>query len=91
MSVPTVAPPGWEIALASSAAALRRVSGYTLPAALDDRILDLGERKESLTESERAELLAWVSFTQERSVEKLEVELALRRLAEVRPDLAGVP
>jgi hypothetical protein len=80
-----------KAALATSTAALRRVVGYALPPALDRRILDLGERKESLTPDERAELLAWVTFTQQRSAEKLEAELALRKLADVFPDLAVRP
>jgi hypothetical protein len=72
----------------TSAAALRRRAEYQLPAELDRRVLDLGERKDSLTPDERAELLAWVAFTQELSVEKAEAELALRRLAAAFPDLA---
>lgn len=89
MSASAPAEPAWRAALASSAAALRRVAGYTLPPELDRRILDLGERKEALTPEERAEFLAWVAFTQARSVEKLEAELALRRLAAVCPELAA--
>ena len=41
-----------------------------------------------LTADERAELLAWVTFTQQRSVEKLEAEVALRRLTDVFPEIA---
>jgi hypothetical protein len=81
--------PAWQAALASSVAALRRLAGYTLPPELDRRVLELGERKESLTADERAELMAWVAFTQERSAEKLEAEVALRRLAAVCPELAN--
>lgn len=66
--------------LSTSTAALRRVAAYTLPSVFDRRILDLGERKESLTEEEREELLAWVQFTQDRSIEKFEAEVALRQL-----------
>ncbi|MBP3960413.1 hypothetical protein J8F10_34740 [Gemmata sp. G18] len=85
----TIAPtePAWQAALVSSAVALRRIAGYTLPAELDRRVLELGERKESLTDTERAELLAWVTFTQQRSVEKLEAEVALRRLTAVCPEV----
>ncbi|HEV3438056.1 MAG TPA: hypothetical protein VG122_11895, partial [Gemmata sp.] len=71
MSVPTPDSPPWQAALAYSAGALRRVANYTLPLALDRRILELGERKETLNPDERDELMAWVTFTQERSVEKL--------------------
>ena len=83
--------PAQRTALARSAAALRRLAAYTLPPELDRRILDLGERKETLTPDERAELLAWVAFTQERSAERLEAELALRRLTDVFPELAEGP
>lgn len=84
----TVPPePAWQAALNSSVAALRRIAAYSLPPELDRRVLDLGERKDFLTPNERAELLAWVAFTQQRSVEKLEAEVALRRLAVACPDL----
>ncbi len=75
------ADPAWAAALDT----LRRVAGYTLPPALDRRILDLGERKESLSPEERDELTAWVEFTQQRSIDRLEAELALRRLATAEP------
>ncbi|MBA4063546.1 MAG: hypothetical protein C0501_07490 [Isosphaera sp.] len=65
------------------------MAGYALDPALDRRILDLGERKEFLTPAEHAELLAWVAFTQQRSLEKLEAERALRRLLAVCPELGG--
>lgn len=91
MSAPAPVEPARQAALASSASALRRVASYALPPELDRRILDLGERKETLTPDERAELLAWVAFTQQRSAEKLEAEVALRRLADVFPELATRP
>ncbi len=81
--------PEWRTALLSSVAALRRVANYTLPPELDRRGLELGERKDALTADERAELLAWVAFTQQRSAEKLEAELALRRLVSICPELAN--
>jgi hypothetical protein len=89
MSAPVPTDPAWQAALSSSASALRKLAGYTLPPELDRRILDLGERKEELTNDERAELHAWVAFTQARSIEKLEAELALRRLASVYPSIAN--
>jgi hypothetical protein len=91
MSAPASAEPARQAALTSSAAALRRMAAYTLPPELDRRVLDLGERKEALTPDERAELLEWVAFTQQRSAEKLEAEVALRRLADVFPELAARP
>lgn len=66
--MPTVTEP--RAALTESAAALRRLAEYALPTELDRRMLDLSERKESLSADERAELLAWVRFSQERSIEK---------------------
>ena len=75
-------------ALSQSATALRRLAAYLLPDELDRRILDLSERKEELTADERAELLAWVQFTQQRSIEKFGAEAALRNLTKAFPDLA---
>jgi hypothetical protein len=83
--------PDWRAAVSRSLVALRRVAAYTLPAALDARMLDLGERKEDLTPAERGELLALVEFTQARAAEKLEAELAARRLADAYPDLGLGP
>jgi hypothetical protein len=83
--------PARDEAIHSSATALRRVSGYALPPELDRRILELGERKESLTSDERDELLAWVRFTQQRSIDKFEAQLALRRLTTVFPEIADQP
>lgn len=90
MPAPTTAEPTGPAARAALAT-LRRVAAYRLPPALDRRVLDLGERKESLTPAERDELLAWVAFAQERSIEKAQAELALRRLAAAFPDLAALP
>lgn len=91
MSSTVAVEPARNEALYASASALRRMTGYELPAELDKRILDLGERKESLTTEERAELLAWVSFTQQRSIEKYEAQLALKRLASVFPEMTAEP
>jgi hypothetical protein len=91
MSARPTPEPDWQAALTSSANALRRVASYSLPTALDRRILDLGERKEGLAPEERDELLAWVAFTQERSIEKAAAEVALQRLAAVCPELGSAP
>jgi hypothetical protein len=80
-----------EPALRAARRALRRLAEYRLEPALDDRLRGLGERKESLSPEERAELLALVSFTQQRTLEKLEAELALRQLDAVAPDPGGTP
>jgi hypothetical protein len=74
-------------ALQATARALQRVADFTLTPELDRRFLELGERKESLSPEERAELLAWVAFTQQRSIEMAEARVALRRLAAVFPEL----
>jgi hypothetical protein len=83
--------PDWRSAVSRSVSAHRRVAAYTLPPALDAKLLDLSERKESLTPTEREELLALVAFTQARSLEKLEAELAVRRLTDAYPDLSALP
>jgi len=83
--------PDWRSAVSRSVSAHRRIAAYTLPSALDARLLDLSERKESLTPAERDELLALVAFTQARSIEKLEAELAVRRLTDAYPDLSVQP
>ena len=83
----TMIHPDQRAAVAKSVATHRRVAAYTLPPALDARLLDLGERKDQLTPAEREELLALVAFTQARSVEKLDAELAARRLADACPEL----
>jgi hypothetical protein len=71
--------------------ALRRVAEYRLDPALDQRLRDLGERKEWLSAAEHEELLAFVAFTQQRSLEKLEAEAALQDLQTARTELAQTP
>lgn len=68
--------------------ALRRVADYRLDPALDQRLRDLGERKELLSPAEHDELLALVTFTQQRSLEKLEAEAALQDLQSAFAELA---
>ncbi len=69
--------------------ALRRVADYRLDPALDQRLRDLGERKEWLSRDEHDELLALVAFTQQRTLEKLEAEAALQELQSVCAQLPG--
>ena len=71
--------------------ALRRVADYRLDPALDQRLRDLGERKEWLSAGEHDELLALVAFTQQRSLEKLEAEAALQDLQTACTELASMP
>jgi hypothetical protein len=75
-----------EPALRTARQALRRLANYALEPALDERLRDLGERKEFLTPAEHAELLAFASFAQRRTIEKMEAELALRQLDAIAPD-----
>ena len=60
--------------------ALRRIADYELKPSLQERLLDLGERKEFLSQAEYDELMSLVDFTQKRTIESLEAELALNRL-----------
>lgn|GEM_PF-1970183 len=72
-----------QSALYPSVTALSKIARYKLEPSLDRRIRDLGERKEFLNKKEYAELLALVAFTQQRSLEKLEAQAALKRLRKV--------
>ncbi len=80
MSTATLEAPDQTEALRTCREALRRFADYELDPMLDDRMLDLGERKETLDEAEYGELMALVAFTQRRTVEKLQAELALQHL-----------
>ena len=63
------------------------MASYQLEPSLDQLIQELGERKERLTQTQHAELLALVDFTQKRTLEKLEAQAALQRLRELVPEL----
>jgi hypothetical protein len=76
-------------ALAPSVSALRRLARYKLEPPLDRRMHALGERKEFLGKEEHDELMALVNFAQRRSIEKLEAQVALKRLNELLPDVAA--
>jgi hypothetical protein len=60
---------------------------YELDEAVNRRMQQLGERKEFLNENEHAELMALVDFTERRTREKLDAQLALNRLGEILPEL----
>jgi hypothetical protein len=64
-------------ALALSRSALRRIADYELESGVANRLHELGERKEFLTEAEHQELLALVGFTERRTIEKLDSTAAL--------------
>ena len=79
--------PAFESALGVGVGALRRIARYELSPAINHRLLELGERKESLGPGEHDELMSLVAFTEERTIEKLEAEVALKRLGEVLPEV----
>ena len=68
---------------------MQKIASYRLPGALDRRLLWLSENKDTLTEQEREELLALVEFSEDRTVEKLQAQVILRRLAATWPQLFG--
>jgi hypothetical protein len=76
--------------LRNCALALRPIANYALPPALDQHLLDLGERKEFLEASEYECLLALVDFVQDRTLEKHRAELALRQLESLVPEAIRV-
>jgi hypothetical protein len=85
----STAEPNVQLALGSCIAALRRLAQYELDAALARRLEELSERKEFLDAAGHDELMALVHFTQQRTMEKLEAQLALNRLRTILPDLVG--
>jgi hypothetical protein len=76
----------WKEILGSCVPTLRRLTSSQLDPVLDQRMLELGERKEYLTPTEHAELMALVGFAQQRTLEKLEAQLAIQRLETLFPD-----
>ena len=91
MTAVSVSDPKLQSALLSSHRALRRVAGYVLDPSLDQRLRELGERKEFLSPDEHDVLMGLGAFTQQRTLEKLEAELALQHLEAACPELAFVP
>ena len=79
--------PRFEDALELCVGALWRMAEYELDDAVNRRMQQLGERKEFLNENEHAELMALVDFTERRTREKLDAQLALNRLGEILPEL----
>ena len=89
MATSTVSDPQLATALGACRLALRRIARTTLDPAIDQRMLELGERKEFLNTGEHAELMALVNFAQNRTLEKLEAEAALQRLDAAYPEAAS--
>jgi hypothetical protein len=69
------------------ASTLSKIADYQLEPSLQDRLQDLGERKDLLSQIEHGELMALVDFVRKRSIESLEAKLALKQLSEVFPTL----
>jgi hypothetical protein len=67
-------------AVEACVSALRRLANYEIEPTLQDRLLDLGERKEFLSRGDHDELMALVDFTRKRTIESLEAKRALVRL-----------
>ena len=70
--------PQFQSAIEACAVALRRMADYELNPTLNQRMHELGERKEYLSPNEHEELLALVDFTQKRTVEKLRCRSAVK-------------
>lgn len=91
MSTLTVSDPKVQSALASCAEALRAFADYELDTEIATRMRELGERKEFLDPAQHAELLALVAFTEQRSLESLRAQLALKELNRIVPNLVPSP
>ena len=87
MATDLITDPNRLNALRSCVRPLQRLASYELEPSFDRRMHELGERKEFLNSDEHDELLALVAFVQQRTLEKLEAEVALKHLQEVFPDL----
>jgi len=83
--------PEFRQALGLCVGALHRLANYELDPAMNRRMRDLGERKERLNEGEHEELISLVAFSEKRSIEKLEAQLALKRLGRFLPEAAIQP
>jgi hypothetical protein len=79
--------PQFQEVLETCVLALRRMAEYELEEPIQRRLLDLSEKKEFLDEEEHDELMALVDFWQKRTNERLEAQVALKRLGELLPDM----
>jgi hypothetical protein len=89
MSTVSTAEPRFRSALDACVAALSRIAEYQIDSGLDRHLRDLSERKEFLDQPHHDELMALVAFTQQRTIEKLEAQVALNRLREIFPEISG--
>ncbi len=83
--------PQARTALDACVSTLKRLASYQLEPPLQRRLDDLGARKEFLDPAEHEQLLALVEFSQHRTIEALEAQLALSRLKEAFPDTVFLP
>ena len=74
-------------ALKACAEALRQVAEYRLPRALQLKLQRMLEQKETLTEAEHEQILTLAEAAQERSLQKVKSQVALRLLLEAFPEL----
>jgi hypothetical protein len=79
--------PQFQSAIEACVLSLRRMAEYELDPILSQRMHELGERKEFLSQEEHDELLALVDFSHKRTIEKLEAQSALARLRAALPSL----
>jgi hypothetical protein len=75
-------------AVEACVSALQRIAEYELEPSLQNRLLDLGERKELLSQAEYDELKALVDFAGKRTIESLEARIALDRVHQAFPELS---
>ena len=74
-------------ALKACADALRQVAEYRLPRALQVKLQRMLERKETLSAAEYEQLLTLAEAAQERSLQKVKSQVALRLLLDAFPEL----
>ena len=86
---PATIDPSRDKAIHTSATALRRMAAYVLPPELDRRILELGERKEELTEEERSRIRRLGEFHTATVDRKARSTTRPSRTFYGVPDLAG--
>ena len=77
--------PQFQLAIQACAVALRRMAAYELESSLQRCIRELGARKEFLSVVEHEELLVLVDFVHQRTIEKLEAQVARDRLRAALP------
>jgi hypothetical protein len=87
MATVSTAEPGFQLAVSSCVSPLRRLAAYELDPPLARRLQHLSEHKEFLGPEEHDELMALVMFTQQRTIDKLEAQVALQRLRNILPDM----